>query len=44
LLAARVKADYFPNETVTEDDVEGAMFKAEDIFKACYPPTKASTP
>jgi uncharacterized protein (UPF0332 family) len=37
LLALRVKADYRPNETVTENDVVSAWLKAEDIFKQCYP-------
>jgi hypothetical protein len=41
LLALRVKADYRPRETVTVEDVEAAWFKAEDIFKQCYPPSKA---
>jgi uncharacterized protein (UPF0332 family) len=42
LLAARVKADYYPDQPVSDQDVEMALFKAEDIFKQCYPPAKAA--
>lgn len=44
LLVLRVKADYRPKETVTVEDAETALYKAEDIFRQCYPPKPQSGP
>lgn len=44
LLALRVKADYRPDETVTVEDLETAVLKAQDIFKECYPVRAKSGP
>lgn len=44
LLATRVRADYYPNDDVTEEDANTAMFQAQDIFNICYPPAKAAVP
>jgi uncharacterized protein (UPF0332 family) len=38
LLALRVKADYHPQLPVSGDDMDMALFHAEDIFKQCYAP------
>ena len=40
LFALRIRADYKPKDTITSEDVDMALFHAEDIFKNCYPPVQ----